>query len=95
MEIYDIGLAFVWEYDDDFIDIIESLFHKAGLSTFKITGWNIHEITDRVRNRKLGFNFYLDRASDVNESFVPLGKILTRRKTKIFNPYNNIRHAID
>ena len=95
MEIYDIGLAFVWEYDDDFIDIIESSFHKAGLSTFRVSAWNINEITEKVRDRKLGFNFYLDRASDVNESFVPLGKILTRRKTRIFNPYKNIRHAID
>ncbi|MDR3668476.1 MAG: hypothetical protein P4L35_16660 [Ignavibacteriaceae bacterium] len=95
MEIYDIGLAYVWEYDDDFIELIESAFHKAGLTSFRITAWNINEITDRVRKRKLGFNFYLDRASDANEAFLYLGKILTRRKTKIFNPYKNIRHAID
>jgi hypothetical protein len=95
MEIYDIGLAFVWEYDDDFIDLIELAVHKAGLSSFRITAGNINEITELVKYKKLGFNFYLDRASDVNENFVQLGKILTRRKTKIFNPYKNIRHAID
>jgi hypothetical protein len=95
MEIFDIGLAYVWEYDDDFIDLIESSMHKAGLSTFRIMTWNINEVAEKVKNRKLGFNFYLDRASDVNENFILLGKILGRRKTEIFNPYKNIRHAID
>jgi hypothetical protein len=95
MEIYDIGLAYVWEYDDDFINLIETSMHKAGLSTFRIVAWNINEVTEKVKNRKLGFNFYLDRASDVNENFIPLGKILGRRKTEIINPYKNIRHAID
>ena len=95
MEIFDIGLAYVWEYDDDFIDLIESSMHKAGLSTFRIMAWNINEVAEKVKNRKLGFNFYLDRASDVNENFILFGKILGRRKTEIFNPYKNIRHAID
>jgi hypothetical protein len=54
MEIYDIGLAYVWEYDDDFIDLIESSMHKAGLSSFRITAWNIDEVTEKVKNRKLG-----------------------------------------
>jgi hypothetical protein len=95
MEIYDIGLAYVWEYDDDFINLIETSMHKAGISTFRIVAWNINEVTEKVKNRKLSFNFYLDRASDVNENFIPLGKILGRRKTEIINPYKNIRHAID
>ena len=91
MEIYDIGLAYVWEYDDDFIDLIESSIHRAGLTSFRITAWNINEITEKVKNRKLDFNFYLDRASDVNDNFMLLGKILGRRKTEIFNPYKNVR----
>jgi hypothetical protein len=95
MEIYDIGLAFVWEYDDDFINLIELSIQNAGLSSFRITEWNIHEVTEKVKNRKLGFNFYLDRASDVNDKFLSLAKILSRRKTRIFNPYKNVRHAID
>jgi hypothetical protein len=95
MEIYDIGLAFVWEYDNDFINLIELSIQNAGLSSFRITEWNIHEVTENVKNRKLGFSFYLDRASDVNDKFLSLAKILSRRKTRIFNPYKNVRHAID
>lgn len=95
MEIFDIGFAFVWEYDTDFVNLTEEILHKAGLSTFLIQGHNIEEITDKVRNKKISFRFYLDRASDVEPSFEELGKILTRRKTTIINPYKRIQHAID
>ncbi len=95
MEIYDLGLAYVWEYDDDFIALIEETFQKQGLTTFRITYDNIYEITDRVNNKKLAFRFYLDRAWDVDEDFEELGKILKRKKTIIFNPYKNVTHAID
>lgn len=95
MEIYDLGLAYVWEYDDDFIDMIEGTLQKSGLSTFRITYSNLKEVADKVANRRLIFNYYLDRAADVDENFEALGKTLSRRKTRIFNPYKNIQNAID
>ena len=95
MDIFDIGISYVWEYDDDFIDMIETSVQKAGLSSYRITEKNIAEVTEKVKNRKLGFNFYLDRASDVNENFDQIARIISRRKTRIFNPYKNIKHSID
>jgi hypothetical protein len=95
MEIYDLGLAYVWEYDDDFIEMTETSVQKAGLSSYRITGKNIFEVTEKIKNRKLGFNFYLDRASDVNENFDHVARMISRRKTRIFNPYKNIKHSID
>jgi hypothetical protein len=95
MEIYDLGLAYVWEYDEDFIDMTETAVQKAGLTSYKITGKNIAEATDMIKNRKLGFNFYLDRASDVNDNFEHIARTISRRKTRIFNPYKNIKHSID
>ena len=95
MEIYDLGLAYVWEYDYDFIEMTETSVQKAGLSSYRITGKNIFEVTEKIKNRKLGFNFYLDRASDVNENFDHIARMISRRKTRIFNPYKNIKHSID
>ncbi len=95
MEKFDLGLAFVWEYDDDFISIVENAFHKAGLTTFLLTYNNIYEIIERVENHEIGFHFYLDRAWDVDEDFEALGKTLVKRKTKILNPYKKVLHAID
>jgi hypothetical protein len=95
MKIYDLGLAFVWEYDDDFIDIIEFTLQKAGFSTYRITYANFAETLNLVTDRKLGFRFYIDRAGDVDEGFEYLGKIINRRKTYIFNPYKKVHHAVD
>ncbi|MDR3627806.1 MAG: hypothetical protein P4L45_13275 [Ignavibacteriaceae bacterium] len=95
MEKFDLGLSFVWEYDVDFIALIEEAFQKAGLSTFLISYYNISEITNKIINKELSFNFYFDRASDVEEEFEKIGKVLNRRKAVIFNPYDKVQHAID
>jgi hypothetical protein len=95
METFDLGIAFVWEYDTDFVNLTEEILHNAGLSTFLIQEHNIKEITEKVQDRKISFRFYLDRASDVEPAFEELGKILTKRKTTIINPYKKIQHAID
>jgi len=92
---YDVGLAYVWEYDDDFIMLTENLLQQKGLTTFRISHHNIEEITDRVAQRKLSFNFYIDRAWDVDFRYEELGKILQRRRTLIFNQYKKVQHAID
>ncbi|HZW39959.1 MAG TPA: hypothetical protein VFF33_11725 [Ignavibacteriaceae bacterium] len=95
MQTYDFGFSYVWEYDDDFLALIESSFKSAGLSTFIISDHNIDEVTDLVINKKIYFNTYLDRAWDVDDRYSNLGKILHRRHTYIFNPYKNVLHAID
>lgn len=41
MEKFDLGLAYVWEYDQDFIDLTERLFHQNNLTTFIIGEHNI------------------------------------------------------
>lgn len=95
MEIFDLGVSFVWEYDDDFINLVEQILQEESLTTFIIKEHNINEVTSKVRDRKLSFRFYLDRASDVDNSFEELARILTRRKTVIINPYRKVQHAID
>jgi len=95
MEIFDLAIAFVWEYDDDFVSLIELALQKEDLTTFIVKEHNIKEVTSKVRDRKLFFRFYLDRASDADSAFEELAKILTRKKTVIINPYKKVLHAID
>jgi hypothetical protein len=95
MEVFDLGIAFVWEFDDDFIALLESELQDYSISTYKIQYFNLHETMDKIYNRKLGFSFYLDRAWDVDEEFEQMGKSISRRRTTILNPYKNVLHAID
>lgn len=95
METYDIGLAYVWEYDEDFINLLESVFREHNLTTFKIGYHNLAEVREMVLNRSLLFNFYLDRAGDVDDDFEALGFLLHKRKTYFFNEYKKVSHAVD
>jgi len=95
MEIFDLGIAFVWEYDTDFVNLIEEKLQDSGLTTYIIRGHNIAETTSKVHDKQLFFRFYLDRASDAEPSFEELARILTRRKSVIINPYKKVHHAID
>ncbi len=95
MEKFDLGIAYVWEYDEDFVNLIEKTLQESDLTTFRISYNNIAEITRKIENKELQFNAFLDRASDVEPDFEPLAKFLSRRKTQVLNPYKNIKHAID
>lgn len=95
MNVFDFAIAFTWEYDFDFVDAIENHLQRSNLTTYRVTIYNIKEVTEKVKGKKLFFRTYLDRASDVDDDFLELAKILTRRKVKVFNPYDKVHHAID
>ncbi len=95
MEKFDLGLAFVWEYDNDFIQLVENEMQAAGMTTYLLSYYNFPQIREKIINKEIGFRFYLDRAWDVDEDFEDLGRIIARKKTTILNSYKNILHAID
>ena len=95
MLTFDLGIAYVWEFDEEFVSLIEKILQQSGLTTFRVTDKNVFEVTEKIKNRHLSFRTFLDRASDVEDDFLPLARILARRKVKIFNPYKKILHAID
>jgi hypothetical protein len=92
---FDLGISSNWEYDLDFVSLVEKSFQEAGLSTYVIHPSNVLEVKEELLEKRLTFCCYLDRAWDVDERFEEIGKILQRRKTRIFNPYKNVLHAID
>jgi hypothetical protein len=92
---FDLAVSYVWEYDVEFIQMIESMFHENGLTTFIISDYNVKNITEKLRNRELFFHCYLDRASDADDRFSDMAEMLSKRKTRIFNPYRSVAHAID
>ena len=95
MKNFDLGISSNWEYDVDFVSLLEKRFQDEGLSTYVIHPNNVTEVKEELLHKRLAFSCYLDRAWDVDERFEEIGKILQRRKTKIFNPYKNVLHAID
>jgi len=94
-EIYDIGLAWDWEFDRDFIFGVEEKCHAFKLSTFRIEPHNIESVTKLVKSKKIIFRTFLDRASDSADSFIPLAKFFSKTQTHIFNRYELVEYAKD
>jgi len=95
MNIYDLAIAYSWEYDDDFIEAVQKIFHERGLSFLPISFENLNEVLDKIKNDEISLRFFLDRASDAEEEFVPLAKLIQEKKFFIINQYSNVEFAID
>ena len=95
MRFFDLAIAYKWEYDEEFVELIEKIFQSNGLKTFLIKTTNINEVIDDLENRKLQFAALLDRASDEDPEFLPLSQILNRRKGFVINPHEKINQSID
>jgi len=95
LDNYTIALAVKWKYDWDLIRLIEQKFQLAGYSTFIIGSYNVGEITEKIRNRELSFEFFLDRGSDEDENFQGIADLLSNSDTVIINEYSRIEKAVN
>jgi len=95
MEHFDLAIAYTWEYDKDFVDMIEDYFQSYWLTTYLIKPDNVHDVINLLQNKKLHFNALLDRASDEDVSFIPIPQILKRRKCYIINPHHRVIQTVD
>lgn len=94
METFSLGIAWNWEYDEDFIAGIEHKCSKRGLSTYRIVLRNLHDTIRRLQAGEIAFCAFLDRAAD-DESFAPIMKSLAKSPARIFNAFDHVEHAVD
>ncbi|MFA3783029.1 RimK family alpha-L-glutamate ligase [Melioribacteraceae bacterium 4301-Me] len=95
MKIFDLAVSYTWIYDSDFVNFIEEVFQKEGLSTFLIQDHNISEVTQLVSEEKIIFKAYLDRASDLDAKYDELATILTQKNVFMINPHSVVESAIN
>ena len=95
MKFINLGLAWNWEFDKEFIWGIEHECAKLQLTTYRIEKHNVGETLKKVRSGKLRFQSFLDRASDEEESFIPLAKYFARSSSRVFNRYDHLEGAKD
>lgn len=95
MQNFDLAIAYKWEFDEEFVQLIEQIFQSNGFTTYLIKNSNVNEVIDDLENRRLSFKAFLDRASDEDPEFMPISQILGRRKTYIINPHEKVIQSID
>ena len=83
---YDLCLAWNWEYDADFVHIIEVTCTARGVSLLQVTPNNLDQVLDDLKNKKIYFKTLFDRASDSDPRFQPLVAWATRHHSFCVNP---------
>lgn len=93
--IYDLAIAYKWKYDQEFVELIEQSFQLSGLRTFVIGKFNLFEVIVLTKKNKISFKAFLDRASDEDPEFIPLTKLLERKKCCLINPHKKVVKSLD
>ncbi|MGD1044763.1 MAG: hypothetical protein ABR936_05470 [Bacteroidota bacterium] len=79
LKIYDFAVAWNWEYDHEFIQLIQEVFRLNNLSVLEIRAENVEEIFTMLKKGKLQFRYFLDRASDEDDAFQPLARFILQQ----------------
>jgi hypothetical protein len=72
MPHYDLCLAWNWEYDRDFVHLLEAACARVGLAFFSVTNENLDSTLAGLSGREISFACFFDRASESDPRFQPL-----------------------
>jgi hypothetical protein len=86
MSRYDLCLAWNWEYDADFVHLIEAACAARGVSLLQATPESIEQVLAGLGNKEIAFTTLFDRASDSDPRFQPLVDWAKRHKSFRLNP---------
>jgi len=95
MEIYDLGIAWDWPYDADFVALLQAACHERGRTVLQVTQDNLQAVTEALAQERLSFSAFFDRAWDANPIFHPLAQEVARRVPRLINPYSQARWVHD
>lgn len=94
-QVIDLGIAWEWEYDKNFVFTLAQACKEQGLSTCLINPAEIEEAIIKYRAGKLYFRHYLDRGSDALKEFEPLAKLVAASGARIINDYRHLKRCLD
>ncbi len=86
MPRYDLCLVWNWEYDLDFVRLLEAACKARRLTFLGITPENLEPSLSALEAGKLSFNAYLDRASEADERFLAVEAWAFSHDTMRINP---------
>ncbi|HTX92956.1 MAG TPA: hypothetical protein VMC09_17220 [Anaerolineales bacterium] len=86
MSHYDLCLAWNWEYDADFVRLIDAGCTARGISLLQITSQTFGQAMAGLENGEISFDVLFDRASESDPNFQPLVDWSTRHRKFCINP---------
>ena len=95
MNRYDLCLAWNWEYDADFVKLLNLACQSHGLSLLQITPQNLLEMMQSITHNEITFQIFFDRASDADSRFIPVVQWARNHAIHHINFYELARRAWD
>jgi hypothetical protein len=92
---FDLAVAWDWEYDREFVAMLERELHNQELLFYSVSHHNAQETLKQLQKGILSFGAFLDRASEADEKFVPLVRYIKKSPVAFFNHPDALQHAID
>jgi len=86
MPHYDLCLAWNWEFDADFVHLIEAACTARGVSLLQVTPEFLDRVLAELENGEITFRTYYDRASESDARFQPLVDWAVRHAAFCLNP---------
>jgi hypothetical protein len=86
MSRYDLCLAWNWEYDADFVHLIEAACATRGVSLLHVKPETLAQVLAGLESGEHSFSVLYDRASESDPKFQPLVDWAGRQNTFCINP---------
>ena len=86
MSRYDLCLAWNWEYDADFVHLIEAACATRGVSFLQVTPESLDQVLAGLENGEFGYKCLFDRASESDPRFQPLVDWASQHRSFCINP---------
>ncbi len=86
MPRYDLCLAWNWQYDNDFVHLIEAACNVRGLSLLQAMPETLDQVLSGLENGDITYRSLFDRASESDSRFQPLVNWATQNGSFCLNP---------
>jgi len=94
-QYYHLAIATDWEYDADYVQLLERTAQRQGLSSYVIWPGNLDNVVHQIENGNIDFGFYYDRASDTSLEFLKLQSLMIQNHVPVFDNLKNLKWAAD
>lgn len=85
MSEYDLCLAWSWEYDLGFVELVRRACESIGARLIEATPQSLQSVLEELRQNVKSFGALLDRASDCDETFLELDAWAVAHQAKRLN----------
>lgn len=89
------GVAWNWQGDQDFVHLLDQACIQTGLSCYLVGHHNLAQTLREVHNDERQFRWFLDRASDEDQRFLELNRLLQQKGTCFLNAHHHYQRSID